>query len=127
MTRKETLEKAIVCVCGQREKDYGSPEDNFRIITQLWTAYTGYPFDSKDVAMMMALLKIARIASGTATEDSFVDLAGYAACGAEIATKEKDSFKEASVDFEKISKYVMEAADSKKIFDRKEILERVKE
>lgn len=127
MTRKETLEKAIACVCGQREQDYGSPEDNFRIIAQLWTAYAGYPFDSKDVAMMMALLKIARIASGTATEDSFVDLAGYAACGAEIATKEKDSFKEASVDFEKISKYIMEAADSKKIFDRKEILENVKE
>jgi hypothetical protein len=39
-----------------------------------------------DVAMMMALLKIARIQSGTATEDSFVDLAGYAACGGEIAT-----------------------------------------
>jgi hypothetical protein len=33
----------------------------------------------------MALLKIARIRTGTATEDSFVDLAGYAACGAEIA------------------------------------------
>lgn len=36
--------------------------------------------------MMMALLKIARIKTGTATEDSFVDLAGYAACGAEIAS-----------------------------------------
>jgi len=35
---------------------------------------------------MMALLKIARIRTGTATEDSFVDLAGYAACGAEIAS-----------------------------------------
>ena len=38
-----------------------------------------------DVAMMMALLKIARIQSGTGTDDSFVDLAGYAACGGEIA------------------------------------------
>lgn len=36
--------------------------------------------------LWMALLKIARIQSGTATEDSFVDLAGYAACGGEIAT-----------------------------------------
>ena len=34
--------------------------------------------------MMMALLKIARIASGN-NPDSFVDLAGYAACGGEIA------------------------------------------
>lgn len=128
MKRKETLEKAIACVCGQREQDYGSPEDNFRIIAQLWTAYTGYPFDSKDVAMMMALLKIARIASGTATEDSFVDLAGYAACGAEIATKEKNSFKEASADFAKSGSSIMEAAASaRNFFDGKEILEYVKE
>ena len=39
---------------------------------------------------MMALLKIARIKTGTATEDCFVDLAGYAACGAEIFQKEKE-------------------------------------
>lgn len=36
---------------------------------------------------MMALLKIARIRTGTATDDSYVDLAGYAACGAEINSK----------------------------------------
>ena len=41
--------------------------------------------------MMMALLKIARIKSGTATEDSFVDLAGYAACGGEIAGKNSNN------------------------------------
>lgn len=34
--------------------------------------------------MMMCLLKVARIRSGGGTGDSFVDLAGYAACGAEI-------------------------------------------
>lgn len=35
---------------------------------------------------MMALLKVARIATGSST-DSFVDLAGYAACAGEIATE----------------------------------------
>ena len=34
--------------------------------------------------MMMALMKIARVKSGGGTGDSFVDLAGYAACGGEI-------------------------------------------
>lgn len=38
----------------------------------------------EDVAAMMALLKIARIASGHAKADNWVDLAGYAACGGEI-------------------------------------------
>lgn len=80
MTRSETLDKAKACVCGQRENEYGSPEDNFTAIAGFWSVYN-------DVAMMMALLKIARIRTGTATDDSYVDLAGYAACGAEINSK----------------------------------------
>ncbi len=86
MTRAETLDRAKQCVCGQRENEYGSPEDNFRSIAALWSEYKNTDFTATDVVIMMALLKIARIKTGTATEDSFVDLAGYAACGAEIAT-----------------------------------------
>lgn len=89
MTRKETLEAAIKCVCGERQYQYGSPENNFHKIAGLWSVYLGFPISASDVAMMMALLKIARIKTGTATEDSFVDLAGYAACGAEIAKNEE--------------------------------------
>lgn len=84
MTRAEILSKASEIVNGQRQQDYGQPEDNFGHIARLWEAYMGIEFSSVDVAMMMALLKIARIASGHATEDSFIDLAGYAACGGEI-------------------------------------------
>ena len=39
---------------------------------------------------MMALLKIARIKTGGGTGDSYVDLAGYAACAYEIAENEKE-------------------------------------
>lgn len=84
MKREEILNKAKECVCGQREQDYGSPEDNFTIIAQLWTAYLGYVVTPTDVAMMMILLKAARIKNGGGTGDSFVDIAGYAACGGEI-------------------------------------------
>jgi hypothetical protein len=93
MTREETLDRAKQAVCGQRENKYGSPEDNFQSIAALWAAYKNVSFTSNDVAMMMALLKIARIKTGTATEDSFVDLAGYAACGAEIASKNNIEWK----------------------------------
>lgn len=85
MTRRETLESAIKCVCGERQDQYGSPENNFATIAKLWSAYLGTDVSSVDVTMMMSLLKIARIKTGTATDDSFVDLAGYAACGAELA------------------------------------------
>jgi len=85
MTRKEVLELAQECVCGHREQDYGSPEQNFGDIAALWTIYSGHVFNATDVAMMMALLKIARIKNGGGTGDSFVDLAGYAACGGELS------------------------------------------
>ena len=87
MTRTEILEAAKRCVCGDREQDYGSPEDSFGTIAALWNAYLGRgTISSADVAAMLALLKIARIASGHAKEDNWVDLAGYAACGGEIET-----------------------------------------
>ena len=86
MTRAEILEAARICVCGDREQDYGSPEDNFSIIAELWSGYIGTMICPKDVAMMMALLKIARIKKGDKA-DSFIDLAGYAACAGEIAAK----------------------------------------
>ncbi len=100
MKRAEILEQARVCVTGERERDYGSPENNFETIGLLWGIYLNaahpeelkmFPVNGitpKDVAAMMALLKIARIATGN-NPDSFIDLAGYAACGGEIATQEK--------------------------------------
>ena len=90
MTRSEVLSKADSYVNGDREQDYGSPESNFQTIADLWAAYLqgcGVAIDflePHDVAAMLALLKIARIASGHAKADNWVDLAGYAACGGEI-------------------------------------------
>ena len=92
LTRADILHAAEKCVCGQREQDYGTPEDNFETIAELWKIYLrracvdeagGVYIDANDVAMMMALLKIARIAAGGGKADSWIDLAGYAACGAE--------------------------------------------
>lgn len=99
-TRSDILDRAKKCVCGQREQDYGSPESNFQLIADLWNGYL-FPslkenkavISAKDVAMLMALMKIARIRNGGGSGDSFVDLAGYAACGGEIwaeVQKQKD-------------------------------------
>ncbi len=93
MTRKEILDTAAKCVSGDREQDYGSPERNFERIAEFWQTYlrdkavapnTDLTILSEDVAAMLALLKIARIASGHAKADNWIDLAGYAACGGEI-------------------------------------------
>lgn len=90
ITRAGILETAKTCVCGQREEDYGSPEDNFQLIANLWELYLcacGYEetrsLYAKDVANMMILLKVARNAGGSKL-DNWIDIAGYAACGGEI-------------------------------------------
>lgn len=94
MTRTEILEAANRIVCGERETQYGAPEDNFAVIALLWNAYLygvggagGIELDRTDVAAMMALLKIARISSGSGKDDNWIDLAGYAACGGELMAK----------------------------------------
>lgn len=89
MKRSEILEKARQCVCEDRDKQYGHPEDNFGKIAELWSAYRGELFLKRDVAMMMALVKIARIYAGESI-DSYIDLAGYAACGGELATESRE-------------------------------------
>ena len=95
MGRKEILEAAMRCVCGDREQDYGTPERNFELIGELWTAYlkakcvspeANVSINGEDIATMMCLFKIARIATGRGKADSFIDLAGYAACAGELAT-----------------------------------------
>ena len=90
MTRKECLEQAAKCVLQNRQDQYGDVEDCFKKIARLWNAYlpSVVELEPYDVACMMALLKIARIQANPKHGDSWVDLAGYAACGADIAVPE---------------------------------------
>lgn len=88
VTRKSILETALKCVCGDREQDYGSPENNFQTIANLWVDYLNAKEEPLnimpyDVANMMALMKIARIVTGRFKADSYVDACGYLACAAE--------------------------------------------
>lgn len=84
-TRAEILDTAKRIVTGDREKQYGSPEDNFSVVARFWSTYAGREFTPVDVAMMMTLLKVARIKTGHYKADSYIDACGYLACAAEIA------------------------------------------
>lgn len=98
MKRQDFLNAAADCVCKSREEQYGSPEDSFGVIAQLWEIYIkakcvcGQGVDvcicPEDVANLMTLLKIARIAGGNFKADSYVDAIGYLACAGEIAGRE---------------------------------------
>lgn len=88
VTRGQILEEAKKIVCTDRNAQYGEPEDNFRRVADLWTAYLGpeapRALTPADVANMMILFKVARSYANSKT-DTWVDIAGYAACGGEIA------------------------------------------
>ena len=83
--REKCLREACEIVNGARQECYGDAEDNFQTIATLWETYlnaTGGDvlIGSKDVAMMMILLKVARAAYPEIHLDNYIDIAGYAAC-----------------------------------------------
>jgi hypothetical protein len=87
-TRTEILNAATGLINGDREKDYGTPQECFGCIADMWTAYLGHTVTAADACHMMALLKIARLRNGE-HYDSSVDAAGYMALGAEISEGQK--------------------------------------
>lgn len=85
MNRSEILDTAKTIVTKDRNATHGNPEDSFALIAKYWSAHLGVHVSSADVAILMALLKIARLNVTPEHSDSWIDLAGYAACGGEIA------------------------------------------
>lgn len=84
MNRSEILKIANELTSQDREQTHGTVADNFENIAQLWSAYLQSSLSKKDVALMMALLKIARTKTGTVNLDDFIDGAAYVAIGGEL-------------------------------------------
>lgn len=87
--RSDVLDTIRGAVCRDRQNSYGDAEDNFQNIADywnLWLKQRGYPttLTPTDVAMMSAQLKMARAAVNPTYMDNWVDLGGYAVCGAGI-------------------------------------------
>lgn len=82
MNRYELLDAAKETVA-DRGEDYGSIWENHERIAIIWTALIGIQIEPEHVAMMMAGVKLARLAATPDHQDSWVDLAGYAATGSE--------------------------------------------
>lgn len=83
-TREGILNAAKQCVCTDRGNQYGQPENNFGLIAGFWNNYLRAVMKNPDmrdvlgpddVAVMMMLLKIARIATGEPKEDNWIDAA----------------------------------------------------
>ena len=79
--RGRVLLKAVEIINGERQDTYGNPEDTFEEIAWVWNWWLGDHLQAnltaKDVAMMMALMKIAREKNGAGKTDNVVDACGY--------------------------------------------------
>lgn len=89
--REHILNAAKEATCGDRNLNYGNPEDNFADIADFWSVYKGVNFTSHDVAVMCVLIKVARLKKSPNHIDSAVDIAGYAACLGDIQCDSSNS------------------------------------
>jgi hypothetical protein len=88
--RVQALREAATIIAGDRDVQYGGPEENFTRIAKIWSVIVGVEISPEDVAMMMVGLKVARYASKSGFQpDTWIDIAGYAGCGYEVGSVEK--------------------------------------
>ena len=85
LPRIEALREAVRIISGDRDKQYGAPEDNLGRIAMVWSMLFGIDISAEDVAMAMVGLKMARYANkGEFQPDTWIDIAGYAGIGFEV-------------------------------------------
>jgi hypothetical protein len=89
------LQEALAIVTKDRCQAYGPPEDNFRNIAEIWTpilhqmGWEGPLLLPHQIAILMEAMKIARKIQNPTHKDSWLDTAGYAACGYRCAMIEE--------------------------------------
>ena len=91
MQRDDILKLSSELINGQRAKDYGDSKTNHQriadgrnvIVNSAWEH--GEKLEPSHLALMMAWVKIARLCNTIDHEDSWVDLASYAALGGEMS------------------------------------------
>jgi len=84
----DVLEEAKDLIYGQRSDDYGDAQSNFQRMADLVNPIIKKAdgnLTATDMALVMIQVKIARLQETPDHEDSWIDIAGYAALGAQIA------------------------------------------
>jgi len=97
MQRAEFLEVTKDLICKQRQDIHGKPENTFALIAHYWSIYLSAAFeretviDGADVAVMMSLLKVARLQMNPFNDDNVVDGIGYLALAGELISNTQGS------------------------------------
>ncbi len=86
MNRSEILDTAKGYVTQDRAAQHGDAERNFSLIATYWSAHLDADVSASDVAVMMTLLKLARLKSNPYNNDNWIDGCGFLSLGGEIAS-----------------------------------------
>ena len=83
MKREQILDKAKTLISGERAKDYGDAYLNHKRIAELWSPILDKDITVEQVYACMIAVKLSRLIETPDHEDSWIDICGYAALGAE--------------------------------------------
>lgn len=94
--KQDLAAEAVKIVTGARRAAYGRPERNFERIAVLWNKHLqnlgklgadDLGIEPRDVALLMVLMKVARLAETPDHRDSIIDILGYTLCYGETVLK----------------------------------------
>lgn len=85
----DSVEYEIIGLLQRRQKEYGN---SLEVAAELVTTWMGDRvdgvLDASDIAMVMVLVKAARMSAGLFKPDNYHDMAGYAVLAAAAASKQ---------------------------------------
>lgn len=76
----------------ERGLHYGHPTDNMARAGRLISSYLEIPLEDYQVAVILALIKIARTIEDSQKIDSWIDGASYLAIAGQLATEENELY-----------------------------------
>ena len=86
MISQDILKEAQNLIGADRQEDYGDKVTNHTNIAALWSIFLQTKITAHDVAVCMALVKVARLMHQH-KKDSYIDMAAYAAIAGEIEAR----------------------------------------
>jgi hypothetical protein len=84
MDRKRFLKEVEQTLEGDRQVDYGDASKNFARIARMWEVIFGHQVTLEQVHLAMIAVKMSRLVNSPGHQDSWIDIAGYAALAAEL-------------------------------------------
>lgn len=88
LTRGTVLRNANELINGDRAEMYGDASVAHDRIARVWSVILNTEVNAHQVCLLLAAMKMVRASVNPEYTDSWIDMAGYAALGAEIVSKQ---------------------------------------